>query len=184
MKYFDDIIPDIQKDCDKIAKAFDETVANAFYKRLKEEARNWYKSHSPATNMYKRTMQLLDRAPYLEKLSDYEYRVSLSPEKLWQHPWVHGKNTRIGSYESVDGDDMRNQVLIWEEEGRSPFAQYGYKKGEGIFGTAIYYFFEDIDGLEIRVPKISLPDEIKNDLITLMKKNLKTEIEKQYKDFL
>ena len=184
MKTFDDIIPDIQNDMDKIAKAFNKTVANDFYKALKESASQWYEYNSPAKNMYKRTMQLLDKAPYLEKFSDYEYRVSFSPDRIWKFSWVQEKNKKMGSYEDIAGSDERETILEWEEKGIGSFAQYGYKKGEGIFGNAIFYFMEHIDSLEIFVPKLLIPDEIKNDIIDLMKKNLKKETQKEYKDFL
>ena len=184
MKTFDDIIPDIQNDMDKIAKKFNETVANEFYKKLKESASDWYEYNSPAKNMYKRTMQLLDKAPYINKVSDYEYHVSFSPDRIWKRPWIQAKNQRMGSYEDIAGSDERETILEWEEKGIASFAQYGYKKGEGIFGSAIFYIMEDIDSLEIPVPKLLIPDEIKKNIIDLMKKNLKKEIQKEYKDFL
>lgn len=184
MKDIDQLIPDIQTDADKITKAFNSTMAKEFYKKLRENATFWYSDHSPAKNMYKRTMQLLDKAPYLEQLSDYEYRVSFSPEKLWEHSWVRGKNERMGSYEDIYGNDEKEMVLKWEEEGSGPFSQYHYKKGDGIFGSAIFYFMEDIDSMEISVPSLSISDEIKKDLINLMKEKLKKVIKKEYKEFL
>ena len=42
MKYIDDVIPDIQEDCNKIAKAFNKTIAKEFYDVLQQEASDWY----------------------------------------------------------------------------------------------------------------------------------------------
>ena len=77
MKDIDQLIPDIQMDADKIAKAFNSTMAKEFYNVLEEESKDWYYQNK-SKGIYKRTKQLRDKAILKEKENNYEYKISFS----------------------------------------------------------------------------------------------------------
>lgn len=187
MKEIDQFIPDLQIECDKITKSFNTIVAKEFYKELEESAKDWYYNNK-SSGIYKRTKQLRDNAVLKEKENEYEFKVSFSPQKIIRKSWETpdkpssnwNKNTVLGSYEDVHGNDVASQVLAWEEEGVGVFSKYNYKKGSGIWGKALDRFIKKIDTLTITNPKLNMPDDIKKDLIELMKKKSKQQLQKEY----
>lgn len=184
MKNIDQLIPDIQTDADKIAKAFNSTVAKEFYNVLEEESKDWYYQNK-SKGIYKRTKQLRDKAILKEKENDYEYKISFSAKNIQRLSGSYNtesKKSNLSSYESMSGEDVASKVLQQEEEGSYPFNTYKYQKGEGIWGSALKYFMNKINSLKIETSKLNLPDNIKNDLIELMKKNLKEQLEKEYQE--
>ena len=185
MKTIDDLIPDIQSDVDKIAKSFNSQIAKTFYEELQEKSKDWY-YFNKSSGIYKRTKQLRDKAVLKEKIDNYEYKISFSPEKIQPQSWgVYDKETKrrkIGSYTDVKGNNMAASVLQWEEEGVGVFSKYNYQKGGGIWGKTLKSFINKVDNISVNVPKLSLPDDIKKDLIEIMKKELKKQLEKEYKE--
>lgn len=178
MKYIDDVIPDIQNDCDKIAKAFNKEIAKEFFSVLEQEAIDWYK-YNKSSGIYKRTYQLKNRALIKEESDNYGYKIGISPEKIWAHPWVRGKNDRLGSYEDIKGQNVASKVLEWEEKREGVFREYKYN----IWGATLDYFMKKSLNIDIKVPKLSIPDEIKNDLLDIMKSNFKKQLEEEYKEY-
>ena len=177
MKYIDDVIPDIQQDCDKIAKAFNKSIAQECYEALEQNASDWY-VYNKASGVYKRTKQLKDRALIKEEIEDYGYKIGISPEKILTHPWVRGKNVQMGSYEDVKGQNVASKVLEWEEKREGVFNEYKYN----IWGETLKYLISKTN-FDIKTPKVSLPDEIKNDLLEMMKANFKKQLQDEYKAY-
>ena len=178
MRYIDDVIPDIQSDCDKIAKAFNKAAAKFIYEVLEAEAIDWYVANS-SSGVYKRTYQLKSRALEKKSTDNYGYSIGIFPENIWTHPWVMGKNVRMGSYEDVKGQNMASKVLEWEERKEGVFSQYE----QNIWGYTLKYLTTSSLNFDVEVPKLSISDEIKNDLIKMMKEELKKQLNEEYEEY-
>lgn len=158
MKNFSNIITDMQKDARKINKAFNEEVAKTFEKYLEEESNKWYANNIADTDFYTRTHQLSTNAIYYKKISAFEYKISLNPRKIKKKKWsdphegIKGDERYegiMGSYMDVENGNVAAKVLEWEEEGTGSFAQYGYKKGDGIFGSALKRLIDYVSRAEV-----------------------------------
>lgn len=181
MKNFYDIPEDIQKDCDKITKEFNKQMASNFSTFVTSEAEIWYAKNKAFTNRYDRTYQLKNNAILHEKDGDYEYKISFSPKNIKTKPY-NVETGKLGSYVDFYGENVASDVLRWEEEGEGSFSIYSYKKGDGIWGSAIQKMIRSIDSLPIRISNLNIPDNIKKDLIDVMKKKLKKQLEQEYKE--
>ena len=180
MKYFADVIDDIRRDAEKINRKFNTHISNEFYKEVKKQSREWYALNKKRKNLYERTRQLSKNATVFKKYSGFEYEISFEP--LFIERKARDKGIP-GSYEDSRGGDVASKVLRWEEEGIGPFEEYGYDKGQGIWGTAVVNFIYDIDKYTAQIDVLSMnlhfPD-IGRDLLNQLKEKTKKLFEKEY----
>lgn len=189
------ITEDIKRDAEKINKDFNKQVAEEFQQIYRKEADDWYDKNVPKTGNYERTFQLRDKALLVTKEDEYGKKISLSGSRIktrrWKKPtkiitpygsYLSYKGT-MGSYISYFGQNIASDVLEWEEMGYNNFAEYGYGKGNGVWGSSLKKTIEKIDKIKINKDlKLYAPEKIIEDLFNLLKNETKRIMQERYNE--
>jgi len=189
------ITEDIKRDAEKINKDFNKQVVEEFEEIYHKEADNWYDKNTPKTGDYERTFQLRDRALLISKEDEYGKKISLSGSRIKTRRWRKPKKVdtkygsyldytgTMGSYIGFDKQNIASDVLEWEEMGYNNFREYGYGKGNGVWGTSVKKTIEQIDKIRINKNlKLYAPEKIIEDLFNLLKSETKKIMQERYNE--